>query len=235
MVSAETLPAGAPTVIPVTLANSGPGTALAPRLTADLGAGLAFTSFACTSAQGTSCPAPRSPGLPDLPAGGSLTFELAVVLEGTARGPIATTLLASASNDLSESDNGAQAVVSAWQADVLVTGTAPALPVPAGTQALYTMVVANAGPDDARDVRIVNTLGPGQALGAMTCSAAGGAACPAAGAAGVRLPRLPAPGRLTTVTTVLSKRASPWPMRRAARSAASPAARGVTTLIGMLG
>lgn len=80
--------------------------------------------------------------------------------------------------------------------------------VDSGAATVYTIVVTNAGPKPANDTRVIDPLPAGVLCTTATCSASGGAACPAqTGAAlvaalqgaGVVLPVLPVNGNATFV------------------------------------
>lgn len=63
-------------------------------------------------------------------------------------------------------------------ADIVVTADPVTAPVAPGKSVTFVIKVANAGPGDADDVRIVNTVGTQSALLSMTCAASAGAQCP---------------------------------------------------------
>jgi hypothetical protein len=182
----------------LTVTNAGPRAATNVLVAPNLGAGLARTAVTCTAAGGAVCPALTNANfaIPTLPANASLSFELSVDVAAGASGLIASSPTVSADNDVSSSNNAGSVAVNAYSADVRVSGSGPAAPVLAGTTTEYTMTVTNAGPDTARDVSIVNTLGAFQSLGTIACSASGGATCPAVVGASMSVPMLPKDGSI---------------------------------------
>lgn len=198
------VPMGGATTMTITISNAGPGRAQGVELGAEWGAGIAGDpDFQCTAAGGAVCPPEDGSGaVPDIPSGGRLTFTAPVSLTPGVRGSITSGIVAAAANDRQLGDNFALAVIQAYQADVSVTGRGPATPVQAGVGTTYTMTVFNAGPDDARNVRIDNTLGAAQTLGTLSCSASGGATCPATLGASMQVARLAAGGSLVFTVPV---------------------------------
>ncbi|RZL31760.1 MAG: DUF11 domain-containing protein, partial [Rubrivivax sp.] len=196
----ESVAASGATQITVTISNTGAATATGVVFTPNLAAGLTLASYTCTGASGGACPATATPAasipLPDLPAKASLALVLSVNVAEGASGTLSSMPAVVAGNDATTTDNSAAAVLKAYTADVSISGSAPAAPVAAGTTAAYTMTVSNAGPDEARDVLIANTLGSFQTLGTLSCSASGGATCPTATGATMRVPLLPKNGSL---------------------------------------
>lgn len=197
------------TQISITISNSGGLAATGLVFSPNLATGLALTGFTCTGGGGAVCPASSTASaiaLPDLPAKGSLTLLLNVNVGAGASGSLTSMPSVQASNDAVTTDNAAAAVVKAYTADIAISGSGPTAPVAAGSTTAYTMTVSNAGPDDARDVQITNTLGSFQTLGTVTCSASGGATCPAATGAAITVPQLPKNGTLvfTVPATVMA-------------------------------
>ena len=97
--------------------------------------------------------------------------------------------LVAATGCVQRSDN--RAVVVPQAADIVVTGTGPAAPIASGASAEFEIKVANAGPNDASDVKIIDTIGAQSKLVRMTCVAQGGAICPANVGASMVVPKLP--------------------------------------------
>ena len=95
------------------------------------------------------------------------------------------------------------------EADLVVTAAGPTAPVASGQSAEFHIRVTNAGPHDAADVRIINTIGAQSELVSMTCNAEGPAICPNPIAQSMLVPTLPNGGVLTfTVTLKLANRAT---------------------------
>jgi uncharacterized repeat protein (TIGR01451 family) len=80
--------------------------------------------------------------------------------------------------------------------DIVVTGSGPTNQLAAGDSAVFTMTVANNGDNDASDVTISDHTS-GLSLSGITCSASGGATCPASTSGTMSIPSLPAGGSLT--------------------------------------
>jgi uncharacterized repeat protein (TIGR01451 family) len=76
-------------------------------------------------------------------------------------------------------------------ADIIVTGTGPAAPIASGASAEFAIKVANAGPNDAADVKIIDTIGAQSKLVSMACTAQGGAICPSDIGVSMVVPKLP--------------------------------------------
>ncbi len=81
--------------------------------------------------------------------------------------------------------------------DLAVTGVGPSAQVNGGDPAVFVMTVTNQGPYTAEDVVVRNTtLQLSQSVLAITCSAAGGATCPAQTGPSMSVGSLPAGGSL---------------------------------------
>jgi uncharacterized repeat protein (TIGR01451 family) len=120
--------------------------------------------------------------VPLLPAGGSLVFTVSAVVANGISGVLTNTLTASATNDSNRNDNAATAVATAKtpRAALVLSGQGPAAPVAGGSTTAFDMTVTNTGPDAATGLRVLNTVGSNLSFLGATCSASGGAACPAA-------------------------------------------------------
>ena len=93
-------------------------------------------------------------------------------------------------------------------ADVSVTKTDGVTTVSAGGTTTYTIVVRNAGPASASGTLVSDPAVSGLTKTAVTCSAAGGAACPAAVTvaglkSGLTIPALPSGGSVTLTVSAL--------------------------------
>jgi uncharacterized repeat protein (TIGR01451 family) len=86
-------------------------------------------------------------------------------------------------------------------ADIVVTGQAPTEPIASGQSAVFTIKVANAGPNDAESVRIVDTVGVHSKLISVTCTGEG-ASCPSPLGLSMVTPKLPKGSALHFVVTV---------------------------------
>lgn len=189
---------GTSTRINLTVSNAGPDPATNLVLTSRLGARLAAGSVSCVASGGAVCPAhlASTVGVPSLPAGGMLTFELTAWVAVDFSGAIRSTPSVTADNDRTPGNNTIAFDIVAYSADVRVSATGPTQAVDAGSVATYAVSVTNAGPDAAHDVLIANSLNAAQAIGAVSCTASGGATCPASLGASMAVPVLPAQGSL---------------------------------------
>ena len=200
---ADPVASGSAAQVDVTVANSSNVDASNLVVAPNLASGLTLLSFTCGATTGASCPAAGSTGnfsVASLPAHGSLTLHLML---GSAAGTSAslsvapTVTVGSGGNGGTPANNAASVVLHVYSADLSVSGAGPSAPVAAGAQASYTMTVSNAGPDDAHDVSLANTLDAYQTLGTMTCTASGGANCPATLGSSMTVPLLPKGGSLS--------------------------------------
>lgn len=87
-------------------------------------------------------------------------------------------------------------------ADIVVTATGPKEPVASGGSAEFRIKVANAGPNDATDVRIVDTVGVQSKLVSLTCAAERTAVCPTPLGVSMMVPKLPDGSALDFVVTL---------------------------------
>jgi len=87
-------------------------------------------------------------------------------------------------------------------ADIVVTGEGPVAPIESGASAAFHIKIANAGPNDAADVRIVDTIGSQAKLVSMQCTAAAGAVCPDPLNVSMTVPKIPNGGVLNLTVTL---------------------------------
>jgi len=90
----------------------------------------------------------------------------------------------------------------AHAADIVVTATGPTSPLTSGQSAVFDIKVANAGPNDASGVSIVDTVGVQSELVSMTCQAQGNAICPSPLGLSMTAPKLPNGSSLNFVVTL---------------------------------
>ncbi len=173
---------GTETDFVMTVGNLGPDPATNITIIDNPGSNLTLTKITCVAAKGATCPATLAPSMtvPSLPAEGTLTFNVTVRLSQSANGTITNTMQVTAENDTDRTDNAATAVAQAFtpRSDLSVTGTGTA-DVASGQSATFRMTVTNNGPDPAEKVRLINAVGGNLTLTGITCSAFGGATCPA--------------------------------------------------------
>ena len=87
-------------------------------------------------------------------------------------------------------------------ADVVVTATGPEAPISVGHAAAFAIKVANNGPDDALDVKLLDTVGVQSKLVSMTCAAAGAVVCPTPVGVSMFVPKLPNGSSMNFVVTL---------------------------------
>jgi len=193
----------------MTVSNTGPDPASGVHISDNLGNGLSNAIVACSASGGAPCPASLGlqMDLESLPAGGVLSFTVSAEVNPKFNGAATNRMQVSAETDPDRSDNDvvASATVVTPQADLVVDGSAPA-DVPAGTTATFVMTVANpTGPDPATAVHLVDTVGSNLTLTGVSCSAGGGAVCPASTGAVMDVASLPVGGTLAfTVTAAVA-------------------------------
>lgn len=196
-----TLAGGDTATFSMVVRNAGPGEARDVRIVNNVGNQLALASITCEASGGATCPATPSVSMvvPTMPGGGRLVFTVTAGLVPTAAGTLSNTLTASIDDEINRNDNSATVTFEAVtpQSNLVVAGTGPAAPVPAGSEALFTMTVRNDGPDEARNLRIVDTPGSNLTLTGVTCQASPGAACPSVLGISMSLDALPVGATLT--------------------------------------
>ena len=145
-------------------------------------------------------------------AGGNITMSVTVQVIGTG-----STTLAGAIYDFSGSsyhynadfgNNALPVTAIAGAADLSITKTDSVASVSAGGTTTYTIVVRNAGPSAADGAIVSDPAVSGLTKTSVSCSAAGGAACPAtvtvAGLeSGLAIPALPSGGTVTFTVSAL--------------------------------
>jgi len=184
----------------MTVTNAGPDPASNVHFSDTPGNGLSNATVACSASGGAACPPSLGlqMDLASMPAGGALVFTVSATVNSKFNGTATNRLQVSADTDSQRTDNDftASATVVTPQAGIVVTGSAPA-DVPAGTTATFVMTVANpTGPDPAASVHLVDTVGGNLTLTGVTCSAGGGAVCPASPGAVMDAFNLPVGGTL---------------------------------------
>lgn len=169
-------------------------------LTQSLPDGLAATGWTCSASVGASCPAVLGPAmtLASLPGGASLTFGYRVAMPLSLAGSdVASTFQVTAEGVPASADTVAVATTSVRQAqaDLQVRQTAPAQ-ASAGAPVQFTVNATNLGPDVARGATLAHALSGAFVAGSVrfTCTATGGAACPATPGATQTLPDMPVGG-----------------------------------------
>jgi len=196
--------AGEPIAYQITVTNTGPSSALGIVITDIAPAALEQIEWTCAASDGSTCPAGGT-GAPifsaDVLPNGQLDIVLDAVIDSSFIGLMTNTVELTPEPDATDptpgdhSDSVDTEVIAV--ADVSVTKTTLTAEVVAGLPVTWRIDVVNVGPSDAPSVDIVDTLPQGLSDVSWTCSAAGGASCPAAGTDGPDFnAALPADGSL---------------------------------------
>lgn len=86
--------------------------------------------------------------------------------------------------------------------EIVVTGTGPTGQVQGGSNAVFVMSVANTGPYDASNIKLIDNVGNQLKLLSITCAASGGATCPTAPSVEMVISEIPNGGVLKFSVTV---------------------------------
>lgn len=204
-------PGGGSAVIDIIVVNAGTQSATGVVLSTLLGPGLTSGAISCSSTGSAVCPptAGTTITIGTLPPSSSLQLRNALSIAAGKSGPIAGTATVSMTGGQANLTRSANFAVTAYSADVIVASTARADRVVHGTTSTYLVTVTNTGPDAATGLVINSSLDAGQQLGAMTCAASGGAACPSLLGESIAVPALPKDGVLTLTLPALVPSGSP--------------------------
>jgi uncharacterized repeat protein (TIGR01451 family) len=170
-----TVTAGGKATYTITVSNDGPSDAPSVTLTDVVPAGTTFVSESQTGGPVFSCSTPSAGGtgpvnctIATLHAGTVATFTLVVqALSGDSSGSIVTNTAQFTINGGTPVSVSSQATVTT-AADVGVSKTGPFSPLPAGSNATFSIVVSNAGPSDAQSVNLSDVVPAGTTFGAVT-------------------------------------------------------------------
>lgn len=207
---ADPVQSGNNAVFLMTLKNTGPYDAADIKVIDNVGNQLKLISITCAASGGATCPSAPSvemTGL-SLPDGGSLLFTVTTQLDAGATGTIQNTMTASFAEEIDPTQDSASATGTAFSiiTNVIVSGTGPAGTLVGGAPAVFVMTVTNNGPDATEAFNVYDNVGNGLALNGITCTASGGAACPATVGVLTAIPTLPSGGILTfTVDTTIGQ------------------------------
>ncbi len=203
---------GTTTVYTIVARNVGTRSVAAARVVDAFPEPLACT-WTCAGSGGAACAAAEDTGDIDqtvgpLPVGGAVTFSasctVAAGFAGTLSNTATATITIGGPDEVpgNNSDTDATTVVCDDTADLSVTKSDGVTEVPAGEAVTYTIVAANAGPDEVIGARVADVFPLGLAC-EWTCAAAGGAACgDPAGAGNLDQPVSLPPGGTATFTAV---------------------------------
>lgn len=203
----------------------------APDIADAFPAALENVAWTCAATPGSTCPAASGIGALAfaggyrLAPGGALTFTITARVRADATCGSTVTNVASAQfsatdgfSDINPDNNSASAAFTVGCADLSISKTnTPGVngnadqagdTVVQGTTTTYTLVVRNAGPEDASGAVVRDVATSGLSCPTATCSSTGGATCPTgtptalAGAlfgTGAVVPQLPAGGEVAIV------------------------------------
>jgi uncharacterized repeat protein (TIGR01451 family) len=153
--------------------------------------GLSSVTWTCTPATGAACPASGSGMLAasvDIPAGKLVTFTASGLVPPSATGILSNTAAIIPPEYIEDPDlsnnYSTLALTLTPQADLSISKSDEADSATPGQSIGYTILVENHGSSDAPGTRIVDSFPAAILNPAWTCSASGGAACPAASGTG---------------------------------------------------
>ena len=204
----STLSPGATTIYTVIVSNNGPNAVTGATVADNPPASLTFGEWTCVGSGGAVCSASGSGNVSavvTLPVGSSVTFRINATVTTNASGsitntaavtlPVGTTDANPSNNSASDTDTIADA---ANQADLAITKTDGVSSLSPGSTTTYTIVVSNNGPNALAGATVTDDAPDSLTLGAWTCSASGGAACPGSGSGNLSaVVTLPVGGSIT--------------------------------------
>jgi len=156
-----TVTAGTDLTYTIAVTNNGPSGATNVVVTDVLPAGVSLvtTSIPCSNAAGTlTCP------IGGLSNGVGVAFTVTIAVPSGGPGSATITNTASVTSDqLNTNPNPTSSVTTTvvYVADLAITKTESPNPAPAGTNITYTIGVSNAGPSDAKNTVVTDTLPAG--------------------------------------------------------------------------
>jgi len=196
----STVSAGGTTTYSVVVTNNGPAAAAGATVTDPAVSGLTKTAVTCTASGGAACPAPvtiagleSGLAIPAFPSGGSVTLAVSALVIATSGSVVNTAIVAPpagttdsnpANNSSTDTDTLAPVTPGAI-ADLAVTKTDGVSTLTRGGTTTYSVVVTNNGPAAVTGATVTDAAPAGLTLGAWTCAASAGAACPASGSGDV--------------------------------------------------
>lgn len=172
----------------VTTTNLGPGTASSVQVSDNFDSKLGSITWTCGSTGGAACPAPSGSGnisqtVATMPVNATVTYTVTATIADSARTSVVNTATTAYSGSLVDpvtSNNTSSVTVTLQQPDLIVTKTDGQTNVSPNQALTYTITFSNAGPGPANGTSIADTVPTTKLTGlSWSCSAAGGAACPA--------------------------------------------------------
>jgi len=158
-----------------------------------------ITGVTCRASGNAHCPQllGASMTVGQIPAGETLTFQVDTVITAGTNGTVTESAFVQAPNDTTLDNNNATSAVTVQSNDVTVSNVPAAPVIPAGQPTTFTAVIANNGPAVATNLVISQSLSDGLKLADTTCTATGGAVCPADTTFPISVDALPVGGTLT--------------------------------------
>jgi uncharacterized repeat protein (TIGR01451 family) len=183
-----TVTPGLVTSYTITVQNVGPSTALGAQVTDILPASLSNATWTCATVDpGADCLNPSGTGninaTVKLPANATATFTLDATMDpALAFGPNALTNTATVKavdtvDPDTTNDSATDVDSAAPNTGISVSKSNGASSVTAGLPTSYTIVVSNAGPSQATNMRVLDAIPAWLVNGAWSCAAVGGASC----------------------------------------------------------
>ncbi len=205
---------GQTTSFTVTVVNLGPNAATGATLNDMLPSGLSGLTVTALATAGGATVTSRTVVSSELnatmtlPAASTITFTLRVIAGSVGQQVNVATVSPPANViDPEPSNNSSQATVTVpVSTNLSISKTDSASTVVSGSATVYTIVVTNNGPNAADGAVLTDPSATGLACSSLTCSAAGGATCPASPTVaglqtGLTMPLFPASSSLSFALT----------------------------------
>jgi uncharacterized repeat protein (TIGR01451 family) len=202
--------AGSDIAYQIRVLNAGPSDALGIRVIETLPAALRDVTWTCSATASSGCPASGNTTL-DFLANVKVGDELTINLQGRIApdfvGDLANQVALVGEPGATDPDSADLLAVShtdvVREVDIEVSKSNGVTSVVAGTSTTYQIAIANIGPSDAPAVTVSDALPANALSGAWTCSASGGATCPAQGSGAIAFTAaMPAGSALALVSTL---------------------------------
>ncbi len=186
---------GVTTVVPgsgvtytIVASNAGPSAVTGATVSDTFPATLTGVSWTCVATGGGSCTASGNGSINDtvnLPAGATVTYTVSATVSATATGSLtntATVALPGGVTDPTPGNNSATDTDAlSPTADLSITKTEGATTYTPGGTAVYTIVVASAGPSAVTGATVSDPLPFGITTASWVCSASAGSTCASSG------------------------------------------------------